>query len=219
MKHKFFGNLMILLGVALLLGAVGLTYYNLNVEQTGGETANAVIAAIHEEMPEAPTLGTTPVIYYPTAYVLTEYGVEIPDYVLNPKMKMPKKTIDGIDYIGYIQIPKLGLELPIIAQTSDALLKVAPCRYEGSVYQDNMIIGGHNYRQHFGYLNELSYGDMIHFIDMDGNSFSYEVIDMELIDADDVAGMTAGDWDLTLFTCNMSRSGRITIRCARVGAN
>ena len=218
MKHKFFGNLMILLGLALMFGAVGLTYYNLDVEEAGGTAANTAVAAIHQQMPEAPTLGAEPVIYYPTAYVLTDYGVEIPDYVLNPKMKMPKKTIDGIDYIGYIQIPSLGLELPIIAEINDALLKMAPCRYEGSVYQDNMIIGGHNYRQHFGYIDELSYGDMIHFIDMDGNTFSYEVIDLEVIDASDASGMKAGDWDLTLFTCNMSRSARITIRCARVGA-
>ena len=100
MKNKLIGNLMIVLGLALIFGAVGLTYHNLNVEQTGGETANAVITAIHEQMPEAPTLGAEPVIYYPAAYVLTDYGVEIPDYVLNPKMKMPKKNIDGIDYIG-----------------------------------------------------------------------------------------------------------------------
>jgi sortase A len=205
--------------VALIFGAAGLTYHNMNVEEADGAASGAVIAAIHEQMPEAPTLGAEPVIYYPTAYVLTDYGVEIPDYILNPKMKMPRKNIDGIDYIGYIQIPKLDLELPIIAETSDALLKMAPCRYEGSVYQDNMIIGGHNYRQHFGYIDELSYGDMIHFIDMDGNTFSYEVIDLETIDAADISGMSAGDWDLTLFTCNMSRSARITIRCARIGAN
>ena len=41
-------------------------------------------------------------------------------------------TIDGYDYIGYISIPSINLELPVMAEWSYAGLKIAPGRYYGS---------------------------------------------------------------------------------------
>lgn len=216
---KAFGNLLILLGVVLLCGAAVLTWQNIQTGEEGGEAVDAVISVLHEEIPNAPTLGDVAESapeYAPPEHEITDNGVEIPDYILNPKMKMPVKNIDGINYIGYVQIPALGLELPVISETSDELLKVAPCRYEGSAYLDNLIIGGHNYRQHFGKIGNLSTGDAVTFVDMDGNVFYYQVAHMEVISANDVEGMVGGEWDLSLFTCNLSRSSRITIRCEKV---
>lgn len=73
---------------------------------------------------------------------------------LDPAREMPVTTINGVEYLGTLEIPVLELELPIISQWSDSLLKIAPCRYQGSAYLDNMILAGHNYRAHFGRTEE-----------------------------------------------------------------
>lgn len=36
---------------------------------------------------------------------------------------------------------------------------------------------------------------------------------IEIIEADDIKKMIESDYDLTLFTCNSTRTTRITVRC------
>ena len=141
---------------------------------------------------------------------------EIPDYILNPDMEMPVQRIDGVEYIGVLQIPSLNLELPVVSSLSPPSLKIAPCRYEGSAYKDDLIIAAHNYVSSFGNLSKLQVGDPVIFKDVDGNEFSYEVAEMEVLQAAAVEEMRSGDWDLTLFTCTLSGQSRTTIRCLRM---
>lgn len=65
------------------------------------------------------------------------------------KKQFTKKTIDGIKYIGVLEVPELSLQLPVMSHWSLAGLKIAPGRYKGSVYKRNTISAGHNYRSHF----------------------------------------------------------------------
>lgn len=55
-------------------------------------------------------------------------------------------TIDGNDYLGTINIPALNLNLPIMNDFSYDKLKIAPCRYYGSLLTNNLIICGHSYK-------------------------------------------------------------------------
>ena len=103
----------------------------------------------------------------------------VPEYVLHPDMEMPTVEIDGVEYIGTLTIPTLGLELPIVSSWSDALLDLAPCRYTGSVYLDDLIIAGHNYRSHFGRLNQAQVGDAVRVTDGAGTTFSYVVSEIQ----------------------------------------
>lgn len=137
----------------------------------------------------------------------------IPDYILNPEMDMPEEEVDGQEYIGVLKIPVLSLELPIISEWSYPSLRIAPCRYAGSAYLNNMVIAAHNYYSHFGYLKNLSQGDEITFTDMDGNFFRYEVAALETLSPFAIEEMTSGDWDLTLFTCTVGGQYRVTVRC------
>ena len=66
-------------------------------------------------------------------------------YIDNPKMEMPIKQINGYDYIGYLRIKKLSLDLPIMNEWSYPLIRVSPARFKGSIYENNMIILAHNY--------------------------------------------------------------------------
>ena len=137
---------------------------------------------------------------------------DAPDYVLCPDMEMPVETINGIDYIGVLQIPLLELELPIASEWNYPNLKTAPCRYSGSAYLNNMIICAHNYSSHFGKLKSLSEGDVATFTDMAGNVFIYKMVERETLNSTDIEEMEDGDWDLTLFTCTVGGKTRVTIR-------
>ena len=141
---------------------------------------------------------------------------EIPDYILNPAMEMPEEEIDGRRYIGRLEIPSCNLELPVISRWSYPALKVAPCRYQGSAYQDDLIIAAHNYASHFGSLKTVQQGDSIIFTDADGNVFRYQVVEKEVLKDTAIEEMEAGEWDLTLFTCTIGGANRITVRCEKV---
>ena len=119
-------------------------------------------------------------------------------------------------YIGVVEIPALELELPIISDWDDEKLKIAPCRYIGSAYLNNMILSGHSYKNHFRYIRNLEKGERVIFTDMSGNRFVYEVVLQDVIKEDDVEGMLAGEWDLTLFTCTPGGKSRNTVRCQLV---
>ena len=144
--------------------------------------------------------------------LLRDERTVIPDYVLAPNMEMPVENINGIDFIGILRIPALELELPVVSQWSYPNLKTAPCRYSGSAYLNNLIICGHNYTSHFGNLKNLNEGDLATFTDMDGNVFTYKMVERETLLPTSIDAMESGEWDLTLFTCTVGGQSRVTIR-------
>lgn len=127
--------------------------------------------------------------------------------------KMQTKTIDGIKYIGVLEVPKLSLQLPVMSHWSLAGLKIAPGRYKR-----NIIIAGHNYRSHFSRLKTLDIGSKIWFIDVEGNRFEYKVSDIEIIKGTNVKQMEKGKWDMTLFTCTYGGQNRMALRCTLTNA-
>lgn len=199
---------MILLGLLLIAVALFLTAYNLYDEQRAEQSALQVIDRLEDYLPSGvPTEASTePIVEQ------APMPNDAPDYVLCPDMEMPVETINGIDYIGVLQIPSLELELPIASEWNYPNLKTAPCRYSGSAYLNNMIICAHNYSSHFGKLKSLSEGDAATFTDMAGNVFIYKMVERETLNPTDIEEMEDGDWDLTLFTCTVGGKTRVTIR-------
>ena len=206
MRNK--GTGMILLGLLLIAVALFLTAYNLYDEQRAEQSALQVIDRLEDYLPsEVPTEASTePIVEQ------APMPNDAPDYVLCPDMEMPVETINGIDYIGVLQIPSLEIELPIASEWNYPNLKTAPCRYSGSAYLNNMIICAHNYASHFGKLKNLSEGDAATFTDITGNVITYEMVERETLNPTDIAEMESGDWDLTLFTCTVGGKTRVTIR-------
>lgn len=205
-KRKNIGGVVfIAAGILMILAALLLTAYNIWDEQRALREAESVIEQIVPEQEQAIAQSNS----------LSEKAVVIPDYILNPEMEMPQVEIDDQNYIGILSIPALGVELPVMNEWSYPRLKIAPCRYSGSVYQDRMIIAGHNYQSHFGGLKHLQPGDRISFMDMDGNLFQYSVAELEVLEKSDVERMEEGDWELTLFTCTIGGEQRVTVRCVK----
>ena len=76
----------------------------------------------------------------------------------------------------------------------------------------------HNYDRHFGRIRNLRSGDRVTFTDMEGTTVEYEVVALEILEPMAIEEMTAGEFDLTLFTCTYGGKSRVTIRCDRVEA-
>ena len=67
--------------------------------------------------------------------------------------------IDGCGYVGYLAIPALSLQLPVMADCDLTRMRIAPCRQFGSTWTDDIVIAGHNYQKHFGEIQTLRAGD------------------------------------------------------------
>lgn len=205
MKNKR-GTGLILIGTVLILAAAGLFAYNTIEENKAKTFSENAVSVLEQQI----VIKEYPEIFENAA------EAEFPDYMLNPEMDMPETEIDGTKYVGTLEIPKIGLKLPVISEWSYPNLKIAPCRYFGSAYLDNMVIAAHNYKSHFKEIENLSSGDIIIFTDMDGNMFSYSVAAREVLPPEAIEEMTNGEWDLTLFTCNTAGTFRVAVRCDKI---
>lgn len=193
-KGKFTGRIIMIAGGMFVLAAVVLALYNLHLENTAKIFSAEVFSLIDSED-------------------ISTNENNLPDYMVNPYMDMPIKSIDGKEFVGTISIPAIDMNLPVMAECDADNLKMSPCVYKGCPYKNDLIIAGHDYKTHFGPINDLVQGDMITFKDIDGNVFDYEVMYTEIIDEKDIDAMNNGEWDLTLFTCTYSGTTRITVRC------
>ena len=208
MKTK--GNAWIALGLQLLAAALFLTVWNMNQANEAGDQAEAIVQELSTQIVQRREPED---IQPPTAETLDPNQ---PDYVRFPNMEMPTTRLNGYDYIGVLEIPMLQLELPVMSTWDYTRLRIAPCRYQGSAYLNNMILCAHNYTTHFGQIKNLSLGDSVYFTDADGNVFAYQVAAIETLAPTAVEEMEAGEWDLTLFTCTIGGSTRVTVRCEAV---
>lgn len=195
----------VMLGAGLLLiaAALALATYNVIDAQRAARSAAQALEALSQ---------TTAVSATDPEQASAD---DAPAYLADPEMPMPTVSFDGNDYIGRVDVPSLGLSLPVISEWSYPRLKIAPCRYTGSAYLDNLIIAAHNYSSHFGNLNRLNNGDTVTFTDVDGNQFTYAVSRIEDLPGTAIEEMQAGEWDLTLFTCTLGGRSRVTVRCER----
>lgn len=187
---------------------VGQQFAPIEVELQLPEFAQQPVQVVTAALPEVERVEADEIVVIPE--------VEIPDYVLNPKMEMPVVRYENEEYIGLLEIPALGLKLPIMSEWSYSRLKKSPCRYTGSAYLDNLVLSAHNYESHFGRLKELDEGERIVFTDTDGNRFNYEVVFIETLKPTAIRAMTSSEYDLTLFTCTVGGKSRVTVRCDRV---
>ena len=196
------------IGIVLLLGALSLVLYNVNEDKQSGEKAEEILSALKDEIDDTPV--TTTVTYiddifqqYETTTVPTEPTVEV----------------DGNLYLGYITIPTLDIELPVMYNWNYDNLKISPCRYKGSALTNDLIIAAHNYTTHFGRIGNLHSDDEIVFTDAAGKEYRYEVMNIEQLPGTAVEEMefgSADDWDLTLFTCTLGGQSRVTVRASLI---
>lgn len=187
------GTVLTTLGLLLIAAALALAAFNVLEERRAGEASADVLAQM--QIPEASSDARA---------------------MLEADKPMPVTEIGGRLYVGTLSIPGLGLELPVLSEWSYDGLNVAPCRYAGSAYADNLIICGHNYVTHFASLEDVAYGQEVLFTDMRGNRFRYQVASVETLEPTAVKEMVNSDYELSLFTCNFSGAARVVVRCSEI---
>ena len=198
------GIFFIILGTALLLAALALFAFNQREDTTAQEAVAEVIPQLVDRIREQTAQEET----------IPEPELQIPVELLTEEdVQMPEMEVDGNGYIGYLSLPVLGLELPVLADWSYPKLNIAPCRYTGSVRGEDLVIMAHNYRSHFGNLNRLSVADTVMLTDINGRTITYEVVGKDILEPTAVEEMTSGDFDLTLFTCTYGGRSRVTVYC------
>lgn len=213
MKAKI-GNIFMAVGMVFLLGALSLFVYNQREATAAEQSAQELLPQLIQKMQEDSI----------TAEPEQEYEVPpgFEDLDLPPVLPeteseiMSELEIEDHSYIGYLSIPKLGLDLPIMSNWDYDSLKIAPCRYYGSVTGEDLVLMAHNYKRHFGRLSDLTEGDSVLFVDIKGNVTAYEVIAKDVLAATAIEEMTSGAYDLTLFTCTYSGQERITVFCDKI---
>lgn len=204
------GILCLILGTVFLLAAGGLIFYNQEESRSAMESSHEVLTVMKPQM-EMPT----------DSYDGRE-SVEYSDYVdyvdvFDQEAKeMTVKEIDGQEYIGYLSIPVLELELPVISEWDYDRLKIAPCRQYGSTKTDDLVIAAHNYASHFGRLAQLRTGDLLTFTDMDAETILYGVVTVDVLEPTAVDTVKDSEFDLVLYTCTYGGENRVAVFCDRI---
>ena len=116
------------LGLLLIAAALCLFVYNHREAELAAQTAEQALQEIS---------GTSYALEQPKE---SDTHPIIPYYISEPTIEMPTIEVDGNFYIGVLEIPDQELSLPIISEWNDTRLKQAPCRFQGSVYLNNLII-------------------------------------------------------------------------------
>lgn len=135
------------------------------------------------------------------------------------------ETENGTRYyaLATINIPSINCTYPILNETSEELLKIAPCKFWGSDPNQagNFCIVGHNYRSNkfFSHVPELPIGAAIEITDLNGQTIVYKVYDKYVVSPDDTSCTTQrtnGLKEITLITCTNDSKQRVIVK-AREG--
>ena len=231
-RKRRIGTVLLVLGFLAAAAALILTASNYRDDIEAGKSALADLHKMEEmlgiDADGDGLIGSTPIEDYYKAHgmdaserssVRQEDVKNAPVYELHPDMTMPTVDADGHTYVGFLEIPAIKRILPVMDAWSYPNLKIAPCRFVGTVYAHDMIVCAHNYDRHFGLIKTLEEGDKVFFTDVYGDRFSYEVSEVTILQPTDVEEMKdPEDWDLTLFTCTLGGATRVTVRCVMTGS-
>lgn len=202
--RKVFGVCCIILGICCLIASVGFVVYNQREEAHAQNASENILLDVQESMQD---IASEQSILVESVFEESlETSVDFPKEMLTTQ-------VNGYDCIGVLSIPVLELELPVLTDWSYEKLKVAPCHYFGSCYEENFVIAAHNYQSHFGRLSALQPKDLILFTDISGMVHCYEVVLLETLPGSATEEMITSGFDLSLYTCTPGGASRVTVRC------
>ena len=122
-----------------------------------------------------------------------------------------------------LSIPSIGIEYPVLSETSEELLKVSLNKYWGPNPNEvgNYCIVGHNYRNDafFGNLHKLKNGEKVYLRDMSGRTIEYQIYNSYIVEPTDTrctTQLTNGRKELTLITCANYGTQRLVVKCREV---
>ena len=134
-----------------------------------------------------------------------------------------KLEYNGYNVVGIINIPKLGIEFPILDITNDDSMKVSVTKFWGNNVNDigNFTIVGHNNLDGtmFSNTKKLKIGDEIVLTYLSGKTLKYRIFDKYIIDPNDVScteSVNKDQREVTLITCTNGRRNRLVIKANEI---
>ena len=113
---------------------------------------------------------------------------------------MPTLSVDGIDFVGLLEMPRYGALLPVRGDWGRP--SKYPRHFSGSVYDRTLQIGCSSQQGQFDFFKEISIGDEVCFTDMAGNRYAYAVTDLRYVKNADRDALQSRSASLTLFIKN-----------------
>ena len=183
---------MIILGLLLSFSAAGLYAHYEHQANRAGANAQELLQDVKQGIQERKH----------TAVVLEA-----------PEGQMVQDSVNGHSIIGILQIEEAGIQLPVLGNWSYENLEYGPCRYSGSLEEENLVLLGHNYSGHLADLDLLEEGDVVEFFDVTGECHAFAVAETADIAPTDIEAVTATDYPLTVFTCTPGGQNRYVVYC------
>lgn len=196
MKSKT-GIILMLAGGAAIIFSLIIIAENIRLDSQGKKNSENVLNILESEI---------------SSYSEDENNITYTDG--NGLKKSKTISVDNNYYSGIIDIPEIGIKLPVMSEWNYDNLNISPCLFYNDEKNNRKIIAGHNYSSHFGKLKQLKQGDYIIFTNAENKRVIYKVLQTEILGSTDTDKMLGGDdWNLTLFTCSLSGYERVTVRC------
>lgn len=160
-----------------------------------------------------------------------EILVSIEDKKTNTEEKVKDNTIYMIAnsqgqkfrVTGEIFIPKISINYPILYETTEEYLKIAPTKLFGPDINEvgNLCIVGHNYKneQFFSRIKELDINDKVYLTSNRGERYTYLVYDKYEVNEKDLSCTnqeTNGNIEVTLITCTSKKQNRLIVKARAI---
>lgn len=188
-KRKFF--LPLIAGICLIAVSLGLVLFFQIRMQMGWKNSQQAADKLSQMLPDK-TLG-------------------VPGSYADPLM--PVLQIKDVDYAAILEIPALGITLPVADQWDSSRLHRSPARFFGSAYDSTLVIGGADNAKQFGFCDTIDQGVTVTVTDMTGAEFTYTVARVDRSKSAETQWLCEEDWDLTLFCRELYSMNYLAVRC------
>lgn len=133
-----------------------------------------------------------------------------------PNTNMPVLQIGGMDYVALLEIPALGIYLPVADEWDRDKLFYSPARFSGSVYDHSLVIGGTDASHQFAFCDKIENGTLITITDMTGSQFAYKVTSVDRAKKAESVWLQDPECHLTLYCRDTYSMEYIAVRCSFV---
>ena len=120
-------------------------------------------------------------------------------------------SVDGTDFVGIVEFPRYESALPVCADWGE--ISKYPCRFSGSIYNGTMQIGATTQKGQYDFYRELSVGDTVSYIDVEGNRYTFTITSLRYENHANQTALQYEEAPLTLFIKNIYSFEYLIVFC------
>jgi len=216
--------IIVIIAIIVLLCCLGYRYYKDNsISTNGSDFANSLRNEISNNIDNTNTDNSIENIPQENTAELNEILSQLQGTNTNSSGSTSssgtskKKTYQGYEVFGTIEIPATKLNCPILEYSTTSITIGVGKLYGASPNEiGNMCLASHNYRNGklFSNNKKLSVGDVIYITDLSGNRVKYTIYkkyETTPEDAEYMSRDTAGAREISLSTCTDNSKARLII--------